>query len=171
MSLLQKKSACDVNLCNVNVATNTKLQLKGDKMGNVGVGRTISVFANAEMMCGTTSVCGDGIFRLEDSATLGIGSAKGINSTGTDGNIITAIRNFNSGANYCYYLNENPQSMGKFNTTPQENTVRSIVLNKEKTSQLLTVTMPLTITEQVKINRGEIDQSKYKLLLPRLSEK
>ena len=140
-------------------------------MGAIAKGKSITVHADAEMMCGTSTVCGDGAFNLSDNATIGIASADGINSIGKEGNIITTVRKFNSGANYCYYANANPQSMGKFTTYPEENTVRTIILNKEKTSQILTVMQPFTVMEQIKINRGDIDQSQFKLLLPRHSEK
>lgn len=166
-----QKPSCEVTLGNVNVTANSKLQLKGDKMGAIAKGKNITVHTDAEMMCGTSTVYGDGIFNLSDNATLGIASADGINSTGKEGNIITTVRKFNSGANYCYYANANPQIMGKFTTYPEENTVRTIILNKEKTSQILTVMQPFTVMEQIKINRGDIDQSQFKLLLPRLSEK
>ncbi len=166
-----QKSSCDVILGNVNIHQETDVILKGDKMGNVAKGRCITVMSNGQLMCDNNSVCGEGTFCLQDKATIGIGSWQGINSEGNAGNILTAERKFHSGANYCYYARENPQSTGIFKTSPLENTVRMIILNKEKTSQTLYVAQEMNVSEQIKINRGDIDQSRNKLNLPRFSEK
>lgn len=166
-----QKPDCEVALGNIIITQGAEVLLKGEKMGNVAKGRSVTVMNDAQLMCGNNSVCGEGAFCLEDKATLGIASWKGINSEGTAGNVITTERKFSSGANYCYYGSENPQSTGKFDTYPNEKTVRNILLNKDKTSQVLFVAQEMNLMEQIKINRGEIDQSSYKLNLPRLSEK
>lgn len=51
---------------------------------------------------GTNTVAGDGAFTLDSGATLGIGSADGITSSGATGNIQTTTRSFSTGANYTY---------------------------------------------------------------------
>lgn len=166
-----QKPFCDVTLSNVNIHQEAEVILKGEKMGDVAKGSAITVMSNGKLMCNNNSVYGEGAFCLHDKGTLGIGSWQGINSEVNAGNILTAERKFNSGANYCYYAGENPQSTGMFKTYPQENTVRTIILNKEKTSQILYVAQEMNVSEQIKINRGDIDQSRNKLNLPGFSDK
>ncbi len=57
---------------------------------------------NGALNMGLKTISGSGIFTLSDGATLGIGSPLGITASGTNGNIITANRNFSSAANYHY---------------------------------------------------------------------
>lgn len=166
-----QKTSCEVTLCNVNITHGAEIVLRGERMGEVAKGRTVTVMSNAQLMCDNHPVCGEGSFTLQDKATLGIGSWQGINSQVNTGNILTAERRFHSGANYCYYAGETPQSTGRFTTYPAANTVRTIILNKEKTSQVLLVAQDMNVMEQIKVNRGIIDQSRNKLNLPRISEK
>ena len=166
-----QKPACEVTLGNLCILKDAEVVIKGEKMGEVAKGKWITVKSGGQLMCGTNAVCGEGGFLLEDNATLGIGSWQGINSQGNAGNVITAVRKFSSGANYCYYAGENPQSTGRFETYPINNSVRNIILNKEKTSQVLCVAQEINVTEQIKISKGDIDQSRNKINLPRLSEK
>lgn len=166
-----QKSTCDVTVGNICITPRAHMLMKGDKLGNIAKDRTLTVMSDAQLMCGNSVIAGDGEFVLQDKATLGIGSPQGINSEIQEGNIVTAKRTFHSGANYYYYMNNSPQSTGKFITSPKDNTVRSIILNKDKTSQVLYVAQPMNVMEQITINKGDIDQSKNKLMLPGMSDK
>ncbi len=166
-----QKPACNVVLGNINILSGSNLVLKGEMIGEIAKGRNLKVMEEAQLMCGNTTVNGEGGFILEDKATIGISSSQGINSLVDKGNILTAKRQFNSGGNYLFYGNENPQSTGKFITAPIENTVRNILLNKDRSTQVLFVAQEINVNEQIKINQGEIDQSSNKLQLPRFSEK
>jgi hypothetical protein len=67
----------------------------------VGTGRAFTVENAALINCGTNVISGP-TFTLSSGGSLGIGSADGITSSGATGNIQTATRNFDVGANYIY---------------------------------------------------------------------
>ncbi len=68
----------------------------------VPTGRTFTV--NGALYCGNNVISGAGAFTLANgsTATLGIGNAGGIATTGATGNIQTTTRTFNSSANLVY---------------------------------------------------------------------
>lgn len=74
--------------------------------------------------CGANTLTGTGSFVLAPGATLGIGSTAGITSSGATGNIQTAGRSFDNGANYAY-TGDSPQNTG--NGLPQ--TVNDLTIN------------------------------------------
>ena len=66
-----------------------------------GTGTDMTI--NGTLDCGGSNiVSGPGSFALASSATLYIGSAQGITSSGATGNIQTTSRSFSTGANYIY---------------------------------------------------------------------
>ena len=165
-----QKSACEATLGNTSINPNCEMIINGDKFGEIAIGRKCTVQKNARMMCGKVQVSGDGGFELEDFATIGIGSADGICSQEMKGNIITHDRLYHSGAYYMYYLGESPQHSGNFITHPLANTVRSLIIQKDKNAQTVTLTQELSVIENARINKGELDQRKAKLLLPKISD-
>jgi hypothetical protein len=58
--------------------------------------------SNGTLNCGANIVSGTGSFTVAPGATLGAGSPSGVTASGATGNIQTAIRNFDPGANYSY---------------------------------------------------------------------
>ena len=165
-----QKSACDINLCNTTVTENCELVINGDKFGNIAAGRKCMVEKNAKMMCGKSQVTGDGGFELEDFATIGIGSADGISSQDLKGNILTHDRTYHSGAYYMYYGSESPQQTGSFVTQPLPNTVRSLIIQKDKNTQTVVLSGEIAVIENARIVMGEIDQRRGKLLLPKTAD-
>lgn len=162
--------SCSVMLGNVIIGNERDLVIKGEKLGDIGPKSLMDIQPGGRLLCGANAVTGQGDFLLQDNATLGIGHPDGINSTTAKGNILTRGRIFNSGANYFYYTGSQPQVSGVFITRPEANTVRRIILDKDQTGQKLTLSQDFNITEQVKINKGDIKESGYDLRLPRVSE-
>jgi Invasin, domain 3/Bacterial Ig-like domain (group 1)/Cadherin-like domain len=66
----------------------------------VAVTKTFTV--DGTLNCGANQITGAGTFTLDSGATLGIGDANGITSSGATGNIQTATRSFSTGASYVY---------------------------------------------------------------------
>lgn len=161
---------CNVTLGNVEIRSQHDVILKGEKMGDVGPKSIIDVQTGGRLLCGLNKVTGPGNFLLQDNATLGIGHAEGISSSGSIGNIVTKGRIFHSGANYFYYTNSQPQITGVFDTRPKPNTVRRIILDKDQTSQSLALSQDFNITDEVKINKGDIRNSGHDLRLPKISD-
>lgn len=65
--------------------------------------RNTRTIVSGTLNCGENIISGVGNFILSSGATLGIGSALGINSSGNSGNIqVTGTRLFNSAANFIY---------------------------------------------------------------------
>lgn len=165
-----QKSSCNVSLCNTTIKQNCELAINGDKLGDMAPGRKLMVSKNARLMCGKSQVTGDGMFEMDDFATLGIGSEDGISSQGASGNIITHERMFHSGGYYMYYMGESPQQTGTFVTHPLPNTVRSLIIQKDKNSQTVALSQEFNVLENVRINKGELDQRRGKLILPKTAD-
>ncbi|CAN5476797.1 hypothetical protein BH11BAC2_BH11BAC2_05960 [soil metagenome] len=164
-----QKSTCTVTLGDVNICNGHDVIIKGEKMGDLASGNNIVVGSGGRLFCGMFPVSGMGKFFLNDNATLGIGHPDGIYSTGEKGNIQTSSRQFDSGANYCYYTGSQPQQTGVFTTTPEVNTVRRLILDKDRSSQVLSLSQDLNIRDKVSINKGDIKESGFELKLPRMS--
>lgn len=165
-----QKSKADVTLCNVNIKPDKEVFLNGDKLGDIGKGKTFTVEANAKLWCATYPVTGEGRFVLNDKATLATSHAKGINSKGNEGNIITAERHFNSGGNYVFYGNSSPQRIGDFDTSPENGSVRNLVVKKDSPKQSVILSKNIFISEQVSIALGELNKGKYLLELSDVNE-
>jgi hypothetical protein len=89
-----------VNGAGIEVALASELRISG--------ALTIS---NGTLNCGANIVYGTGTFTLMSGGTLGIGSTEGVTSAGATGNIQTAVRIFDTGANYTYN-GVSPQNTG-----------------------------------------------------------
>jgi hypothetical protein len=63
---------------------------------------TVTVNETGTLITGVNILSGSGSFILENGGSMQIGSPDGISSSGATGNIQTAIRTFNTGANYRY---------------------------------------------------------------------
>jgi hypothetical protein len=166
-----QRTTCDVSLGNTMISANSSVEVTGDKMGDIEAGRKITVSKYGNIFCGKNQVTGNGTFELDEYATIGIGHPKGISSKEEAGNIITKNRIFHSGAIYCYYQGENPQITGNFTTSPAQNTIRSLIIQKDKSTQTVTLSQSLAVMENVRINKGDLDQSHNKLILPKTSER
>lgn len=92
---------------NLSVQSGTVLSLTT----GVTVNGTFNVNTGTTLHTGINTLSGAGVFNLFSGATLGIGSAAGITSSGGTGNVQTATRNFNTGATYNYNGSTN-QSVG-----------------------------------------------------------
>ena len=87
--------------CDWTVASGKNLTLLSDL--EVGAGEVCTI--NGRLNCSTFTVTDGGTsstFTLAAAGTLGIGSADGIESSGTGGNIETDTRNYNVAATYVY---------------------------------------------------------------------
>ena len=69
---------------------------------NLTVGSSQTFTVNGTLNCGANVLSGAGAFALNSGGTLGIGSALGITSSGSTGNIQNTTRSFNTAANYTY---------------------------------------------------------------------
>ena len=94
------QSAGTFSTNNTNFTVNSGASLTLNNSVSVASGKTFTV--NGTLNCGTNAVSGAGTFTLSSGGSLGIGSTAGITSSGATGNIQTATRNFNTGANYTY---------------------------------------------------------------------
>jgi len=158
------QTATEVLLGNVTVGANKQLYAEGPYFGSIAANRTFLVEPDAELYCGKTQLEGPGKFVLDDKAMLGIGHAAGINSTGSEGNIITAKRVFNSGATYLYYQDMNPQKTGKFTTEPWAGTIRNFVVRKDASSHWVILSQDMTVSDQITITQGIVEKNSKRLI-------
>jgi hypothetical protein len=140
-------------------------------MGDITAGHTLTVESNAAIMCGSAVIYGEGEFHLSDQSIIGIGHPQGIASKGQKGNVRTAERYYSSGATYVYYTQSQPQETGVFSTTPNDKTIRCLVLNKEKIGLALTLSSDLVISDKIQIQQGDLREGDYELKLPQVSAK
>jgi hypothetical protein len=81
----------------VEIVSGATVTLTGDR------NRSALTIIKGTLNCGTNNITGTGDFILASGATLQIGSANGITSSGANGNIrATGTRSFNQFANYIY---------------------------------------------------------------------
>jgi hypothetical protein len=166
-----QKSETNVILGDILVAKNHELQVKSETMGDITAGHKLTVEPNAAIMCGNAVIYGEGEFHLSDQSIIGIGHPQGLASNGQKGNIRTAERYFSSGATYVYYTKSQPQETGVFSTTPNDKTIRCLVLNKEKIGLALTLSSDLVISDKIQIQKGDLIEGDYDLQLPTVSAK
>jgi hypothetical protein len=166
-----QKSETNVILGDILVAKNHELQIKSETMGDITAGHKLTVEPNAAIMCGNAVIYGEGEFHLSDQSIIGIGHPQGLASNGQKGNIRTAERYFSSGATYVYYTKSQPQETGVFSTTPNDKTIRCLVLNKEKIGLALTLSSDLVISDKIQIQKGDLIEGDYDLQLPTASAK
>lgn len=163
-----RSSGSDATIGNVKVESGHQLHIVKGDFAEIAPRCTFNVMPGGSFFCGTSSLTGEGTFELADHATIGIGHAEGLYSSGDKGNIRTAHRNFSSGATYCYYASVSPQETGVFETKPLHNTVRRLILDKSKKTQTLTLSQPLTIEDQFRIAKGDIRTGVHELKVPRM---
>jgi len=166
-----QKPETNVILGDILVAKNHELQIKSETMGDITAGHKLSVEPNASIMCGNAVIYGEGEFHLSDQSIIGIGHPQGLASKGQKGNVRTAERYFSSGATYVYYTQSQPQETGVFSTTPNDKTIRCLVLNKEKPGLALTLSSDLVISDKIQIQKGDLKEGDYDLQLPAVSAK
>lgn len=160
----------EVLLGNVRISPEKELNVFGPYFGNLAAKHSFIVERDAALMCGKNQLTGAGRFVLEDKATLGIGHAEGLNSNGLEGNIITGKRVFNSGADYVYYMDMNPQKTGKFDTEPWDGNVRNFTVNKDQQSQWVILSQDFSVTERINIYQGIVEKNSRRLLKSDLSQ-
>jgi hypothetical protein len=95
------QSAGTLTNTNINWNINSGASLTLNNNLPIASSRTLTV--NGTLYCGSNIVSGAGAFTLSSGATFGIGSADGITSTSSTGNVqVTGTRTFDVGANYIY---------------------------------------------------------------------
>ena len=97
-----------------------------------------------------------------------MGSKNGINSIGNTGNIQTAVRGFNSGANYIFNA-KGDQVTGTFATLPKVNTVNTIKFSSTGKVTLftnLTTTVTGIAPHTLSLLNGFVDLNGYNLTIP-----
>lgn len=166
-----QKPETNVILGDILVTKNHELQIKSETMGDITAGHKLTVEPNASIMCGNAVIYGEGEFHLSDQSIIGIGHPQGLASKGQKGNVRTAERYFSSGATYVYYTQSQPQETGVFSTTPNDKTVRCLVLNKEKPGLALTLSSDLVVSDKIQIQKGDLKEGDYDLQLPEVSAK
>jgi len=166
-----QKPETNVILGDILVTKNHELQIKSETMGDITAGHKLTVEPNASIMCGSAVIYGEGEFHLSDQSIIGIGHPQGLASKGQKGNVRTAERYFSSGATYVYYTQSQPQETGVFSTTPNDKTIRCLVLNKEKPGLALTLSSDLVISDKIQIQKGDLKEGDYDLQLPAVSAK
>lgn len=158
-----QRNNCNVRLGNVVVENGHAVFLKGELIGPVADHSGFIIAQGAELYCDKSVITGNGSFRLDEKAMLGIGHPDGINSNALKGNIQTAIRIFHSGAIYQYYSDSHPQSTGIFETSPKKSTVYQLLVNKNRAGQVLNLSQSLTVDDQCSINSGDLHDNGYAL--------
>lgn len=91
----------------------------------INTSATMTVFSGSTLSMGTYVVSG-GTFTANSGSSLKIGSIAGITSAGATGNIQTTTRNFNTGANYCYFGSANQATGNGLPTTVNTLTIQNM---------------------------------------------
>jgi hypothetical protein len=158
----------DAILGNTVVEPLHNLRVESETFAEIAPRCTFSVEAGAGFYTGKSILTGDGTFILEDKATLGIGHSDGLYSESLKGNIQTAGRIYHSGATYVFNSQSSNQQTGVFETAPVKNTVRNLILEKEKKSQVLVLSQDISIEDQFHIARGDIRTGNFELRVPQM---
>jgi hypothetical protein len=114
--------------------------------GNIKVNGSLDI--KGRLMCSNNVIAGEGTFSLSEGATILIGSAEGITSSGNSGNIQTLSRTFSANAHYVYCGTE-AQVTG--NGLPTAALNGTLTLDNEKGCSL---TGSLTINNQLVLKEG-----------------
>ena len=135
------------------------LSIAGSKIGEVGASSTFTVETGAKLACNNYPVTGAGNFNLQSGASISIGSAAGITSSGSLGNIqVAGTRTYNSGATYEYSGALSPQATGNFVTTITGATypasVANLIINKSTSSAIVTLSNTTDITGNLYLTNG-----------------
>lgn len=157
-------SSGTVSLCNTNIKSGKTVTMTGTKMGDIQTSRTVTVETGGKLYCSNYPVSGLGLFTLSTGATLGIGSAAGIVSSGATGNIqVSGARSYNSGATYEYYEAISPQSTGNFTTTTTSGTypsqVANLIINKTLGTNVVNLTNTTDVSTLLTLTSGVLTTS------------
>ena len=124
---------------------------------NIAINSGSTFLTNGTLNCGTGVISGAGTFTLSSGATLGIGSADGITSSGSTGNIQTTTRNFDTAAKYTYN-GSSAQVTG--NGLPAS--VNTLTINN---SNGVTLTSGVNVTDYLTMTSGNITLNDQSLIL------
>ena len=124
---------------------------------NIAINSGSTFLINGTLNCGTSIISGAGTFTLSSGATLGIGSADGITSSGSTGNIQTTTRNFDTGAKYTY---NGSAAQVTGNGLPAS--VHTLTINN---SNGVTLTSGVNVTDYLTMTSGNITLNDQSLTL------
>lgn len=158
----------DAILGNTKIESGHELMVNSPVFAEVAARCTFSVEPGARLNCNTGILSGDGTFILQDRGVIGVGHADGLYSDAMKGNIQTFSRMYNTGATYVFNSESAQQETGTFATSPRQNTIRNLILEKEKRSQILNLSQHLTIEDQFRIARGDIRTGNFELKVPQM---
>jgi len=151
----------EVYLGNLNILTGSELFVTGEQIGPLLKNRTFEVESNARLFCGHAVVNGEGNFKLNTNATIATGHLQGLASDGLTGSIQTENRIFSSEATYIFYQGRTPQRTGVFNTTPEKNAVRNLILRKEKYTDVVLLEQPLKVKGRFILESGNLNKNSF----------
>ncbi len=152
-----------INLCDIIIEKGSQVTLTGNTLGPIPKGCTLTLAHGAMLNCREANIIGSGSFSTEQYSILGIGHTEGISSTGNTGNILTTIRNFNSGSTYLYNGIHAIQRTGWFTTTPKPDMVREVNVALRNPNGLLVLDKDLNIEEQVTLTSGYLVKNNFKI--------
>lgn len=127
--------------------------------GSITTNIDFSVLTGSSLVLGTSIIAGTGTFTLQNGATISLGSALGISSSGATGNIqLTGLRSFGTGANYIY------------NGIVAQQTGNGLPLTVNKLTILdsigvVSLTGNVTVTDSLKLVKGEFNIGSNSLVL------
>ena len=121
-------------------------------------GHTFLLNSGALLHTGINFISGNGNFTADTDATLGVGSPEGISLSGNSGNIQTATRNFNAGANYIF---ESADDQVSGNGLP--GTIND--LGVDKSSGNLQLTNTVRVTGQLQLRSGVVNTQSAALVI------
>jgi hypothetical protein len=168
VSQWQQSNGSSVIFGNVIVESGHILAMLTATSAEVAANCSFTVLPGAKFFCGNSTLQGEGDFVLAAKATIGIGHEEGLCSSGAKGNIRTAGREFNTAAIYVYNGTSSEQNTGVFETTPRKNSVNTLILQKQKKSQVLLLSQSLTIEQQFNVLSGDVHTGKYELKVPQM---
>ncbi len=157
------QDTASLTLPDVTVMPGCTLRLSGRETGRLAENKNFVVSSTAMLDCGTTSLTGEGNFRLQEYATIATGHLNGIHSENSEGCIQTKSRYFSSSADYIFNGAGSPQTSGLFTTIPLANTVNQLTIKKSDASGVLILQQDLTITGRLIKERGSINKNSHKL--------
>ncbi len=127
--------------------------------GSITTNIDFSVLTGSSLVLGTSVISGTGTFTLQNGATISLGSALGITSSGTNGNIqLSGTRTFGTGANYIYNGVVAQQTGNGLPSTVNTLTILDSV-------GIVTLSGNVTVTDSLKLIKGEFNIGANTLVL------
>lgn len=160
-----QRESCRVRLGNVNVRSGHIVAWKGERVGPLSESAGWKIESGGELHCGTTVLEGEGAFLLDDLAVLCIGHPDGLYSLGRKGNIQTDTRHYHSGAIYRYDGAAHPQATGEFKTSPRNQSVRRLIVDKPTSVSVLHLSQDLIVEELCRVQSGDLRQNGFSLTI------